>query len=73
MNENPENIFVYSLREWKKYNMCLQYSFEELVVKGIADVCITISLDENAMRICMSKFRLPIRKVFKKIKALKLN
>ena len=73
MNENPENIFVYSLLELKECNMCLQYSFEELIIKGIADVCISISLDKNAMMIYMSKFLIPIREVFKKIKALRLD
>lgn len=53
--------------------MCLQYSFEELIIKGIADVCISISLDKNAMMIYMSKFLIPIREVFKKIKALRLD
>ena len=49
IKENPENIFVFNLLDPASSVICLQRSFEELVTKGITDVFISFSLDENAL------------------------
>ena len=51
----PENVFVFSLRDPANAVMCLRHSYEELVTKGIVDVFISISFDENLALICMNK------------------
>lgn len=70
IKENPENIFVFNLLDPASSVMCLQRSFEELVTKGIADVFISISLDENALLICMNKSLILPQELFKRLKAL---
>ena len=70
IKENPENIFVFNLLDPASSVVCLQRSFEELVTKGIADVFISISLDENALRICMNKSLILPQVLFKRLKAL---
>ena len=70
INEDPENIFIFNLLDPINNVMCLQRSFERLVATGIADVFMSISLDENALLICMNKFLCSPQKVFRKIKAL---
>lgn len=70
MKENPENIFVFNLLDPASSVICLQRSFEELVTKGITDVFISISLDENALLICMNKSLILPRELFKRLKAL---
>lgn len=73
IKEDLENIFVFNLLDSANSVMCLQHSFEELVATGITDVFISISLDENALLICVNKsLRLP-QEVFKKIKALRFD
>lgn len=71
--EAPENIFVFSLCDPANAVMCLQHSYEELVTKGIVDVFISISFDENALLICMNKSLVSLRDVYPKIKALHLH
>lgn len=70
IKENPENIFVFSLLDPANSVMCLQRSFEELVATGIADVFISISLDESALLICVNKSLLLPQELFKRLKAL---
>lgn len=70
INAEPENIFVFSLPDVANSVMCLQRSYEELVVDGIVDVFISVSLDENALLICMNNSLIPPHSVYKKIKAL---
>lgn len=70
IKENPENIFVFNLLDPASSVICLQRSFEELVTKGITDVFISISLDENALLICMNKSLIPPQELFKRLKAL---
>lgn len=70
IKEDPENIFVFNLLDPANSVVCLQRSFEELVATGITDVFISISLDENALLICVNKSLLLPREVFKRIKAL---
>ncbi len=53
--------------------MCVRPSYEELVTKGIVDVFISVSLDENALLICMNKSLVPLRDVYPKIKALHIH
>ncbi len=65
IKENPENIFVFNLLDPVNSVMCLQQSFEELVTAGIADVCISVSLDENALLICMNKSLLSPQELFR--------
>ena len=73
IKENPENIFVFNLLDPASSVICLQRSFEELVTKGITDVFISISLDENALLISMNKSLLLPREMFKRIKALRFD
>lgn len=73
IKEDPENIFVFNLLDSANSVMYLQRSFEELVATGITDVFISISLDENALLICVNKSLLPPQEVFKKIKALRFD
>ena len=73
MNEQPENIFLCNLLDCNSSVVGLQCSYEELVIKQIADVCISVSLDENTILIRMNRFLLPTRDVLKKIKSLDLN
>lgn len=70
IKEDPENIFVFNLLDPVNSIVCLQRSFEELVATGITDVFISISLDENALLICVNKSLLLPWEVFKRIKAL---
>lgn len=70
ISEDPENIFVFNLLDPASSVICLQRSFEELVTKGITDVFISISLDENALLICMNKSLILPRELFKRLKAL---
>ena len=70
IKENPENIFVFNLLDPTSSVICLQRSFKELVTKGISDVFISISLDENALLICMDKSLILPRELLKRLKAL---
>ena len=70
IKENPENIFVFNLLDSSSSVICLQRSFEELVTKGITDVFISISLDENALLICMNKSLILPQELFRRLKAL---
>jgi len=49
IHEAPENVFVFSLCDPANAVMCVRHSYEELVTKGIVDVFISVSLDENAL------------------------
>lgn len=71
--EAPENVFVFSLRDPANAGMCLRHSYEELVTKGIVDVFISISFDENVLLICMNKSLVSLRDVYPQIKALHLH
>lgn len=48
--------------------MCVRHSYEELVTKGIVDVFISVSLDENALLICMNKSLVSLRDVYPKLR-----
>ena len=73
IHEEPENIFVFHLRDPANSVMCLQYSYEELVVTGIVDVFVSIALDENVLLVCMNKSLISPQEVYMKIKALHFN
>ena len=73
IHEAPENVFVFSLCDPANAVMCVRHSYEELVTKGIVDVFISVSLDENALLICMNKSLVPLRDVYQKIKALHIH
>lgn len=70
IKENPENIFMFNFLEPAGSVICLQRSFEELVTTGIADVFISIALDENALLICVNKSLIIPQEVFKRLKEL---
>ena len=70
IKEDPENIFMFNFLEPAGSVICLQRSFEELVTTGITDVFISISLDENALLICMNKSLILPQEVFKRLKEL---
>lgn len=73
INEDPENIFVYNLLDYKNSVMCLQHSHEKLVTTGVIDVFISISLDKGALLISMNKYLIPPRGVYKKLKSLRFD
>lgn len=73
IDEEPENIFVLCLRDPANSAMCLQHSYEKLVIAGIADVFISISLDESAFLICMNKALVSPQDIYARVKALRLN
>ena len=73
MDEDPENIFVFCLRDPANGAMCLQHSYEELVKAGIVSVFISASLDESALLICMNKALASPQDVYAKIKALRFD
>ena len=73
IKENPENIFMFNLLDPANSIMCLQRSFEELVTTGIADMFISISLDENAVLICMNRSLILPQVLFKRLKALRFD
>ena len=70
IKENSENIFVFNLLDPANGVMCVRRPFEELVTIGITDVFISISLDENALLICMNKSLILPQELFKRLKAL---
>lgn len=71
--EEPENIFILNLSDMTEWNEDLQRPYEELLVKGIANVFISISLDENALLISINNFLLQSREIYKEIRALQLE
>ena len=73
ISEDPENIFVFNLLAPTNSDHHLQRSSEELVATGIADVFISISLDENALLISANKFLIQSKELYRKIKALKFD
>lgn len=73
MKENPENIFVFNLLERSNRDIHLQCSFEDPVASGIANVFISISFDESALLISMNKFLIQPQKLYREIKALRLD
>ncbi len=70
IKESPENIFMFHCLEPASSVICPQRPFEELVTTGITDVFISISLDENALLICVNKSLIPPRELFERLKAL---
>ena len=70
IKEDPENIFMFNFLEPAGSVICLQRSFEELVTTGITDMFISISLDENALLICVNKSLILPQELFKSLKAL---
>ena len=73
IDEEPENIFVLNLLDSANCAIHFQHSFEELVIAGVSDVFISISLVENAMLICVNKSSLSPQEILKKIKALQFE
>lgn len=69
-SENPENIFVFDLPNLTNWNEYLQYSFEELVSTRVANMSLSIGLDENAMLITVDKHVLSPKELYRKIKGL---
>lgn len=70
IQENPENIFVVNLLAPARGVLCSRRPFEELVKQGIADVSISILLDEYDVLISVNKSLIPPRELFKRLKAL---
>ena len=70
INEAPENIFVFNLLDPANNVMCLQQPFEELMATKTTDVFISISLDENALLICVNKSLILPQELFKRLKTL---
>lgn len=73
ISEEPENIFIVNLLNPTNGYIYLQHTFEELVVTGVANVFISISLDENALLISANKYLVQPRELYRKIKTLRLG
>lgn len=73
ISENPENIFVFNLLDPTNWDIHLQHPFEDLFATGITNVFISISLDENALLISVSKSSLQPKALYQKIKALRFD
>lgn len=73
INEDPENIFISNIIDPTNWDEQLQRPYEELVVTGITNVFICISLDENTLVISVNKSLLPSQEVYKKIRALRFE
>lgn len=73
ISEDPENIFVFNLLDHTDWGIHLQHSFEELVITGITNVFISISLDENALLISVNKALIKPKELYRKIKALQFD
>ena len=72
-SEDPENIFVFDIPDLTNWNIYLHYSFEELVATGVANMFISIGLDENAMLITVNKHVLSPKELYSKIKSLQFD
>ena len=73
INEDPENIFVINILDYTNIVMCLEHSFEELIIMGISDIFISICFDENGLLICVNKYSISPKIVFNKIKELRFE
>lgn len=73
ISEDPENIFIVNFLNPTNGYIYLQHTFEELVVTGVANVFISISLDENAILILSNKYLVQPRELYRKIKTLRLG
>ena len=68
--ENPEYIFIFDLPNLTNWSEYLQYSFEELVSTGVANMFLSVDLDENAMLLTLDK-RVPSpQELYRRIKRL---
>ena len=72
INEDPENIFIINLLDSTKENI-FYHSFEQLVNIGIANVFISISMDENALHISMNKTLSQSQELYRRIKAIQFD
>ena len=70
MDEVPENIFVCNFPSTNSGDIFHQHSFEELVIKGYADVFVSFSLDENAFLICFNKLYHSPKEILKRVKSI---
>lgn len=68
--ENPENIFIFDLPNLTNWSEYLQYPFEELVSTGVANMFLSIGLDENAMLLALDKHVLSPQELYRRIKGL---
>lgn len=73
ISEDPENIFMISLLDPTNEDTYFQYSFEQLVITGIANVFICISFDENAVFISANKALTQPKNLYRRIKALRFD
>lgn len=70
LNEDPENVFLSNLIDHDNHKYQFRYPQEEIVSKGITDMTISISLDENEILIYLNKELLHPKTIYKKLKAL---
>lgn len=68
--ENPENIFIFDLPNLTNWSEYLQYSFEKLVSTGVANMFLSVDLDENAMLLTLDKHVLSLQELYRRIKRL---
>lgn len=73
ISEKPENIFILHLLDQSNEDVYPQYSFENLVINGIANMFISISFDENALLILANKYLLQPQDIYRKIKTLQFD
>lgn len=68
--ENSEYIFIFDLPNLTNWSEYLPYSFEELVSTGVANMFLSVDLDENAMLLTLDKHVLSPQELYRRIKRL---
>lgn len=64
INNNPENIFIFDIKEKDIWKEKLQYTKETIVDKGRTNIFVTISCDENAFLLIADKKEYDLKKVY---------
>lgn len=71
--ECPENIFILNSINAENWTEQLRHPFEKLITTGSVDMCISASLDENAVLIYLNRYSLLPNGVYKSIRALRFE
>lgn len=68
ISNNPENIFVFDLKDNEKWKDALEYTKETIVSKGIASIFVTVACDENSILLTANKKRYNFKMVYSYLK-----
>ena len=69
INNNPENIFIFDIKEKDMWKEKLQYAKETIVDNKKTNIFVTISCDENAFLLIAGKKEYDIKKVYSYLKS----